>query len=160
MNSSCLPHSKPWVSKNKSRKKEKEMCTWSESQQVSKRMPTPLCRYLQCVWLVTSWRKSMQLEHSPEKRLTSVFGTLENQLETLYKSLLVLQLIQQCSWDRWFTVAAPTSPCSAHWGSRLRSGLGGITEEWGTPTKGSNHETQRTTGAEVILKVMITTFKI
>lgn len=48
------------------------------------------------------------------RRITSVFVTLENQLETLYKSLLVLQLIQECSWDRWFTAAAPTGPCSAH----------------------------------------------
>lgn len=83
-----------------------------EKKQVSQRIPTPLCWYLQCVRLDPSWRESMQLKHTPEKRLPSVIVTLENQLETLYKSLLVLQLIQH-SWDWWFT-AATTSPCSNH----------------------------------------------
>lgn len=46
--------------------------------------------------------------------LTKAPSTLQNQLERRYKRPLVLQLIQECSWEWWFTAAVPRSPCSAH----------------------------------------------
>lgn len=71
------------------------------------------------------------VQHAPQAMWTSVCSvSLENQLETLHKSLLVLWLIQECSWDLWFTAAVPTSPCKysshcggRHWQPKLRSAL-------------------------------------
>lgn len=71
------------------------------------------------------------VQHAPQAMWTSVRSvSLENQLETLHKSLLVLWLIQECSWDLWFTAAVPTSPCKysshcggRHWQPTLRSAL-------------------------------------
>lgn len=56
------------------------------------RKSEPLCAGISSVCDLLE--KLMQLKHALEKRLTSVLDTLENQLETLHKSLLVFHLIQ------------------------------------------------------------------